>query len=344
MKKVLIIQEEIPHYRIPIFNRLSLIYDLTVTSINAVSEANFKVKRINLKRYFGFFKITQNTFPDLNQFDAVIFTFNIRFLDLYRLVINSRRKYKLILWGIGVSTNNGYDSSCNWDLIRFWMARRVDSLIFYSLYPIDKYARLGKIPFSKMYWAHNTLDLQPYFSNERKDYFLFVGTLKKYKNIEQLIFVYNEALRIYSAMPPLYIVGSGDFLGDLKKIINFYKIADRVIILGLITDSKHLQDIYRRAIASVSPSQAGLSVLQSMAYGVPFLTMSNSITGGERFNIVNNYNGLIASNVEELVFYLIKLSKDSNFSTTLGENAYGYFTDFCKTTRMISGFTSAIEN
>ena len=89
-----------------------------------------------------------------------------------------------------------------------------------------------------------------------------------------------------------YILSSLRINSSVDYLKNFF----RIIIFGmadsLIFYSSYPLKFYNRAIMSISLNQAGLSVLNSFAHGVPFVTMNNAASGGEKFNIVNNYNGI----------------------------------------------------
>lgn len=50
----------------------------------------------------------------------------------------------------------------------------------------------------------------------------------------------------------------------------------------------------------ISPLKAGFSVLENMGYGVRFITMFDSLTDEERFNIVYNHNGFLMDDSSSL--------------------------------------------
>jgi glycosyltransferase involved in cell wall biosynthesis len=111
---------------------------------------------------------------------------------------------------------------------------------------------------------------------------------------------------------------------------------------GAVYDDELLGQFFSRAIACISPNQAGLSVLQSMGSGVPFITRSDSLTGGERFNITNNETGIIYDHKEELVNILSSMHKNKDRFKEMGINARKFYDSFRRPDQMVEGFLDAI--
>ena len=96
---------------------------------------------------------------------------------------------------------------------------------------------------------------------------------------------------------------------------------------------------------SVSFGQAGLTVLQSLGYGVPFLTKINAISGGEKTNIRDKENSLFCEdNIDSLESILVEICNDIVFARLMGERAYKYYSKYCTIENMCQGFIDAIEN
>ena len=102
---------------------------------------------------------------------------------------------------------------------------------------------------------------------------------------------------------------------------------------------------YAEAIVSVSFGQAGLAVLQSLAYGVPFITKRNAISGGEKTNIKDGFNGYFCEdNSEPLSQKILELCNDIQKARVLGQNAYNYYNEYCTIENMVQVFRDAIES
>ena len=102
---------------------------------------------------------------------------------------------------------------------------------------------------------------------------------------------------------------------------------------------------YKESIFSISYGQAGLSVLQALGFGVPFITKKNAISGGEKYNIKNGYNGfLIEDSLVVLSNIILKLCIDIKYAKQLGEKAFYYINNSCIISNMAKGIQKPIES
>lgn len=142
----------------------------------------------------------------------------------------------------------------------------------------------------------------------------------------------------------LVIIGDGEEKEKLDRLISVHKLNNKIEMKGKITDTGTLLDYYRRAIVSVSFGQAGLSVLQSLGYGVPFITKSNAISGGEKSNIKDGLTGfLIDDDIIHLQDKLIFLINNIEESRKMGMKAYEYYSNHCTIENMVGGFNDALR-
>jgi glycosyltransferase involved in cell wall biosynthesis len=349
-KKVIIIYNKVWSYRISIFDILNQHYDLTV----AYSDPSFVGKKFNFKTIYTpginvgpLFFHKSNLKKLAAQYDVVIAISNARWLSLMLLSLG-KRKFKYILWGIGVSASyeNKLDSKTTWDRVRFFFARKADAILFYSSYPIAKYIRNGIDP-GKLFVANNTVAIDESFNlaeteNSKAD-FLFIGTLYPQKGIDILLNTYIK-LNETTPLPDLHIIGAGPMEATLRNMIESNKLQNKVILHGAIYDQKILATFFSKSLVCISPTQAGLSVLMSMGYGVPFLTSADAITGGEIFNIKNGENGFIYDgtdqDLQKTITWIIN-NRDSVL--TMGREAKKHYEDHRKPTDMANAIINAIE-
>ena len=142
----------------------------------------------------------------------------------------------------------------------------------------------------------------------------------------------------------LVFVGDGVEKEKIMALAKGQECCDRIEFYPGETDQEVLRSYYDRAICSVSFGQAGLSVLQSFGYGVPFVTRRDAISGGEIENIVEGFNGVLCdSNQSSLESVLTNLCADQVYSGELGRNALSYYENKASVEVMLAGFISAIE-
>ncbi|RST26688.1 glycosyltransferase family 4 protein [Chryseobacterium lacus] len=347
--KVLMLVNYIPHYRLPVMIKLAEKFDLTVAhyadQLLVNSDINFR--QVLLKpRFFGGVKwFKENVYKLSSQYDVVISLGEIRVLPNMLLGFR-RRKFGLIFWGIGVgaSYSKGFDAASKADILRFWLMRKADALLFYSDYPVQKYIAKG-FDREKLFVAHNTVLVQDRIKiPEDKKHFIFVGTLYKQKKIYELLASYELYVRTSANILPLIIVGDGEEKNLVRAWIAEKGFENKIILKGQINDQNVIKELYQDAVACISPGQAGLTVLNSMAYGVPFVTRENAITGGEIFNVIHEETGVLYDGeVESLVNIMKKISEDSAYTRQLSRNAQDFY--FAKRTVdiMVRGFEDAIH-
>lgn len=349
-KRVLIVYNKVWSYRIKIFELLNDVYDLTVTHVDKDFHGEkFKFKTIYTPGYnIGPLFIHKTNLKKIaRNYDVVIGISNSRWISLMRLLF-TKRAYKFILWGIGVSASyeNKLDSKTTWDKVRFLFAKRADAILFYSSYPIQKYVGNG-IDSAKLFVAHNTVAINHHFdlsaTESSKTDFLFIGTLYPQKGIDLLLKVYTE-LNKSEDLPRLNIIGAGPMKESIQNLIRANHLEEKIVLHGAIYDQQVLTGFFSKSIVCISPSQAGLSVLMSMGYGVPFLTSVDAITGGEIFNIKNEENGLIYDGSENgLKKSIIWVIRNRERMLTMGRNAKMHYDSFRKPEDMANAIKGAIE-
>jgi glycosyltransferase involved in cell wall biosynthesis len=262
-----------------------------------------------------------------------------------RLLFKKKRPYQFILWGIGVraSYTTNYGEKTKLDIIRFYLMRKADALVFYSDDPIKTYLEQG-FSKDKMFVANNTVQVLDINTTKIKDKIVFIGTLYKQKRIYELLDSYKAAKEVIKEIPKLEIIGGGDEFNAIQLWITENQFEDVVFLRGKIFDEAILRDYFSSAIACISPGQSGLSVLKSMGYGVPYISKKNAITGGEIFNIENGVSGILYEEDSELTDIIIDIAKDKKKYLQMGQNAKLHYDNYRKPQDMANGLIEAIEN
>lgn len=347
--KLLIVYNKVWPYREKIFELINEQYDLTV----AYTDPKFLNKKYPYKTVFTpgkqigpFFLHNESLHKLCAQFDAVIGLYELRWLRLMALMLNPWRKYSMSFWGIGVSASysNKFDDKKQWDFVRNFFGKRAESLIFYSDYPKTKFVQAG-FSADKIFVANNTTYVSPVNGLvAERNTFLFVGTLYKEKGIDILLQAYSKIKINRESLPVLNIIGEGPERASIEKWVKEEGLEDKVFLHGAIYDSEILKTFYTRALACISPNQAGLSVLTSMGYATIFVTEKNAITGGEVLNITNGKNGIIyEGGVEELQQQMQWIIENKEQVIGMGKNAQEHYRNNRTPEQMAGSIMGAVE-
>ncbi|MFV0176250.1 glycosyltransferase [Empedobacter falsenii] len=339
MKKVLLITDVLEHYRVPLYNSLCEKIELTIAHKGEFKDnCLFRQIKLDSKTYGPFIKYN---WDQSTRYDVIIYPFNVRCLNLLFDTIR-KKPYKIAGFGIGVAASYAklYDSK-NFiqDKLRLQIAKRIDNLIFYENYPYIKYKALGINP-CKMAVAYNTVQINPNFKIQDKEYksFIFIGSLYKQKKIFDLIKCYHNLYIINNSIHNLEIIGDGDEFKNIKKYISDNNLSGKIILHGKIVDDALLLPIMKRAVVCVSPGQAGLSVQKCFSYGVGFITEYNSITGGESHSIIEGTTGNFYDGTLNDLEHKMRLYTDINYCKNISINAFNFYSSFRNVNIWKTGF------
>ena len=341
--KVLILQNSILHYRIPIYNLLSDACNLTVSySIKLENEdqCNFNIIYLPVKRLLGGLYWHQCNIRKISEeYDVTIVLGDMHWLKFMKLIFFNNSK--IIVWGMEASTAKGYKIVNKFILLRLLFMSKADALLHYSDYPIRQYVKMG-IPRNKQFVAFNTVKVSNQNLDKERNIILFIGSIHPRKGLDILLKAYklvNEDIEL----PELYIVGSGP---DSNKLIDWVVnngLEKKVKMCGAVYDINKKSRIFSKTIACISPCQAGLTVLESMGYGVPFVTSRNAITSGELFNIKNGENGVLMDSLSDLEMILKDINMHPEKYLEMGKRAKHYYDTFRTPINMVNGFVEAIN-
>ena len=306
-----------------------------------LSSCLFKVVHLPSVK-IGRFVLQKDSIRDfVKPFDVIIAYGDISWLKFSTLPWFNKRK--VIFWTIGASASYAkrFDEHTEWDKIRAFFYKKASALIFYTDYPIQKYSRLGYSE-EKMFVAPNTVAVRPLQSEMKRDIILFIGTLYRQKGLQTLLDSYH-VLKGSCNLPQLVIIGSGPDYEDIKSWIATNGMSYFIKLVGPIYDIDEKAKFFARAIACISPCQAGLSVLESMGYGVPFITTKNAITGGEIFNIHNGVDGITMEKEDDLTNIIADISNNVEKYIQMGNRARDYYDNNRKPSDMAAGLWAAIN-
>ncbi|MBD5217480.1 MAG: glycosyltransferase family 4 protein [Bacteroidales bacterium] len=346
--RVLILYNKLFHYRIPVWNVLASHCDLTVAytqgddSITKEIPCQFKTMHLPAKTFARRFLIHKDNIRKLaKEYDVIVAYGDIAWLKYSTLPWDKNTKVVFHTLGVSANYNKGYDEYKKWDKVRAYFYRRAKALAFYTDYPIAKYVKLG-IPEEKMFVAPNTVSVQPLKEEREKKSILMIGTLYREKGIQLLLDAYLS-LKDSVKLPVLKIVGNGPDYEIIKSWIAKHDMSHLISLEGAVYDISKKAEYFAEAIACISPKQAGLTVLESMGYGVPFITWAKAITGGEMLNIHNGKDGVIFEEDSDLVNIVRDISTNPSIYIGMGREAKKFYDENRTIHHMAQGLWDAIQ-
>jgi len=220
--------------------------------------------------------------------------------------------------------------------------KKADAVLFYSSNPIPLYLKAG-FKREQLHVANNSVVVNDIDTSLERSTILFVGTLYKQKKIYELLDNYLKVYTKNKNVPHLEIIGGGTEYETIQQWIEENNLEDRIFLRGKIFDEDLLCQYFSKAIACISPGQAGLSVLKSMGYGVPFISIKTAITGGEIFNIEHNVNGVLYTDHRELENIILDITENTSKYLDMGVKAKAYYDSHRTPENMANGIGEAIE-
>lgn len=150
---------------------------------------------------------------------------------------------------------------------------------------------------------------------------LYLGRIKKYKSIQHLIVAFR---RVKDQIPDarLMIVGSGDYLDELKKLAKALNLTHDIEFPGFVSQAEKVERM-RRAHVSVLPSLKegwGLTNIEANSVGT---TVVAANTPGLRDSVRDGVTGLLYEhgNTDELATKLVSILKDEELRKQLEKGA-----------------------
>ncbi len=352
MKRILVLQEILPKYRIPVFSKLAEKYSVTIVTTSdteVLHEMPFEHCLIK-DRKVGPFRWVPGVLQKCKQYDVVIYMTDFHFLN-YCLVPLLPHNYKTISYSIGfrASYSRRYDlkkQKSLLDRLFGYLIFKADAVLVYFK-EVLTFWKVSENISRKCFETRNTVEVKSPSQARKKNSILFVGTLYKEKKVDVLINAYHKAISLYDNtlenIPSLIIIGGGKEADSLKRIVEQHGLESKVHFTGPIYDESELACYYAQALISVSPNQAGLSVPHSLGYGVPFVTTRDAITGGEILHIQDGVSGVLMDNLDELPYILLDVFMNPQKYEQMGNNALDYYNKSADINIMVKGFDDAIQ-
>lgn len=158
---------------------------------------------------------------------------------------------------------------------------------------------------------------------------IFLGRLKKYKRLDHLLKAFKIVLQ-NEPQVKLWIAGTGDYEGELKRLVEELQLQANVKLFGFI-DEKKKNKLFKKAWVFVTPSEKegwGITVIEANACGTPAIAYN---VPGLRDSIVNSKTGILVKengSIEKLAEAIYELLINDKLRKSLSENAIKWAKQF----------------
>ncbi|MBD3206229.1 glycosyltransferase [Candidatus Bathyarchaeota archaeon] len=177
------------------------------------------------------------------------------------------------------------------------------------------------IPSEKIRVVYGGVDLNDFEgieSDDPKNNLLYVGRIVPEKRVEDLLEAFKLLLAEESELN-LVIVGSGNWMDNLKAHAKYLGIDDRVNFTGFVSNSEKIK-LIKESMFLVLPSLMeglGLVLLEAMACGKPVIAINR---GGPREVIEHGVNGFLVEpcSSDSLFEFMLRLVRDAQLREKMG--------------------------
>lgn len=328
MRRVSIIQREIPHYRIRFFEELHAqgsVHNMDIRVYSAMPPAQrcssaFPCDVLPV-RYFG--RIKSSTPYWLHGLEKaiagsaiVVAPQELQCLTVPYLWARRRRICKTwIWWGHGYNFQAAVRPSLVANIkeaMKGFITRRADGLITYTETGADHWRKRG-LPADRVIPFYNTIDVEELrkaraeiseaqvmeirrkLMLEEKHVLLFSGRLYAEKQVDFLLRAFALLKKSYTNVA-LMIIGDGEERERLRQVVKQLGLQD-VHFLGEIVNPKETAPYFVLADLMVIPSLVGLAIVHGFAFGLPMITTSAPGHGPE-IEYFSNNSGVVTDHCE----------------------------------------------
>jgi glycosyltransferase involved in cell wall biosynthesis len=204
--------------------------------------------------------------------DVAVVDLNPRSLTAWVILIMRKlRGRRTLVWGHINPRRGAHAPTAG---LRRRMRRLADGVISYTW--TDARQVMSSDENEPVWVAANGLYPQNFLAfdtSEVRNRFLYVGRVEPSKKPLLALEAFARARRSgrLPSTSRLTFVGTGSQLPLLRSRVHDLGLDDNVDVLGHIADVNALKSLYAQAVASLSPGYVGLSLTQSLGFGVPML-------------------------------------------------------------------------
>lgn len=366
--KILIVQQCIPSYRVPFFNKLSALpdYEITLivaknpemtdsaTNITDKKEYHFPIYWLLQKRLFGRYVY----FPELRHYirkecPQVLITQNRYFpgyfLHLPTFFTLKMAGTKLVYWTIPTKSPTSVICSFFTSVALSF----ADAFLVYGEHGIEVLKHLG-VKKKSIFIAYNSIDTDVVLrikeevkkhhtpSVKKMKRIIFMGRFIPEKHVDFLIHAFKYVVKhIPSAQ--LFLMGDGPERHTFERLADDLGLSGSVVFLGDIRDDFVKAPYLFSSSLFVLPGMGGLAINEAACYELPIICAKGD--GTESQLVIDGVNGYFfkESDNRDLAKKILTILSNENLQQQMGARSLEIILKKVNIHTMLSGFQNAIS-
>ena len=347
IRVLLINQDKIPHYRIPVYGYLTSYlerygFELIFLSVGIQSDNPHPIK-------FQYAEITLSVvnllrFISKQRVDIIIFWVNLKHLYLFPTYLISKiiLRRKIIYWGHG---RDLLDNEARIKNLAYALQHAMcDAIILYAehlkKYVLNRFHKKVFVANSTLYMDYPGLtpgvtrdNILAEYGVKTKKNIVCMGRMQKRKRLDHLA----EAL-VYMNRPDIGLILVGP---DPEGILDNIR-GDNIYKLGPIYGENRF-DLLSAADVYCLPGAVGLSIIDAFYCGLPFVTEAGD-ESAEIMYLKDGVNGFIVprGNIQEMAQKLLLLVDDNHLRERFSHAAKQEIAESGNIEKLCSGFRDAL--
>ena len=344
MEKILLVSNEVFHYRIKIYNRFHDTFERDGYEFIVLAD---KYHKVDYDIRFEKHELVFSVKGYLNKIDEIEPQYVILFLHLKDMVmlpiINHCHKkgIPVIYWNHGINLMTPDNKIKN--AIFHYIHSKCDALITYTPDMVKYFTPRCR---EKLFIAYNTLDFSdidkdavPSRQETRAEYgikqgkvILYVSRMLPYKRADLLMEQFADIENI-----AVVLVGPG-FTPEQQAFCDAH---DNLYYLGEKYGAE-VNAIFKMADVFSTPGHIGLSMNEALFWGLPVILL-NGLHSPEIYYMKSGVNGYLAKDEDDFKCYMLGLLADDERLKEMSDAALEEYNKEVSIERMYQGFIEAIN-
>lgn len=220
--------------------------------------------------------------------------------------------------------NNNFDSrGISLKSVLFYIAAKNARHIFWvSKTSFEGYYFAKKLN-QKSEVLYNVINIEALYDKASRDTamydydFVYLGRLTYQKNPERLVRLMHK---LVDANPKIKcaILGDGELAGPIREYISIHNLENNIHYLGFSSNPYKILQCSKAMIMTSRWEGLPMCALEAFSLGIPVISTP---ADGLKEIIVNNRNGFISDEDDELKVELLRIFEDNNYQSLLSQNA-----------------------